>query len=125
MQALINWWTKFAEKHPQAAKWIREGGLFVIFGNLVTVIKLLLLMFLPALFKMLVGEVEWLWPNIPVTVLDVELNLSILGNALITDANGVVTGGLAFTLANLLTIVIGCTFLNGSDTLLKQFCFLG
>ena len=107
MQAIMNWWKKFEEKYPRAAKWVREGGLFAIFGNLVTVIKLLLLMFLPALFKLLVGEIEWLWPNIPVTILGVELNLSVLGNALVTDANGVVTGGLAFTLANLATIVIG------------------
>ena len=100
-------WENFKQKHPKAAKWLLTGGLFLIFSYVVTFIKLLLLMFLPDLFKALVGQVEWLWPNIPVTVLGVELNLSILGNALETDANGLVTGGLAFTLANLTTIVIG------------------
>lgn len=100
-------WESFAAKHPAAAKWLLTGGLFLIFSYVVTFIKLLLLMFLPDLFKKLVGEVEWLWPNIPVTVLGVKLNLSIIGNALETDANGLVTGGLAFTLANLTTIVIG------------------
>lgn len=45
--------------------------------------------------------------NIPVTILGVKLNLAILGNALATDANGVVSGGLAFTLANLTTIFLG------------------
>ena len=24
-------WKPFAEKHPAAAKWVREGGLFVVF----------------------------------------------------------------------------------------------
>lgn len=24
-------WNAFAEKHPAAAKWVREGGLFVVF----------------------------------------------------------------------------------------------
>ena len=24
-------WNTFAEKHPVAAKWVREGGLFVVF----------------------------------------------------------------------------------------------
>lgn len=24
-------WNTFAEKHPDAAKWVREGGLFVVF----------------------------------------------------------------------------------------------
>ena len=100
-------WENFKQKHPKAAKWLLTGGLFLIFSHVVTFIKLLLLMFLPDLFKSLVGETEWLWPNIPLTVLGVELNLSILGNALETDANGLVTGGLAFTLANLTTIVIG------------------
>lgn len=26
-------WNTFAEKHLAAAKWVREGGLFVIFGR--------------------------------------------------------------------------------------------
>ena len=35
-------------KQPGASKWIREGGLFVIVSNLITVFKYLLLTFLPA-----------------------------------------------------------------------------
>lgn len=97
----------FAEKHPKLMEWVRKGGLFVIFSYVVTFIKMLLLMFLPALFRGMVGDAEWLWPNIPVTILGVKLNLAILGNALATDANGVVSGGLAFTLANLTTIFLG------------------
>ena len=26
-------WNTFAEKHPAAAKWVREGGLFAIFPD--------------------------------------------------------------------------------------------
>ena len=26
-------WNTFAEKHPAAAKWVREGGLFAIFAE--------------------------------------------------------------------------------------------
>ena len=37
----------FSEKHPAAAKWIREGGLFIIFSYVVTFLKYLLLTFLP------------------------------------------------------------------------------
>ncbi len=107
----MNFVNKFAQKHPKLAEWIRKGGLFVIFSYVVTFIKMLLLMFLPALFRGMVGNAEWLWPNIPVTVLGVKLNLAIIGNALATDAAGVVTGGLAFTLANLTTIFIG-EFIN-------------
>ena len=46
----MNLWNNFAAKHPAAAKWVREGGLFVIVSNLITVLKYLLLQFLPALF---------------------------------------------------------------------------
>ena len=44
----MNLWKQFEEKYPKAAKWVREGGLFVIVSNLITVFKYLLLTFLPA-----------------------------------------------------------------------------
>ena len=44
----MQFWNSFAAKHPAAAKWVREGGLFVIVSNLITVFKYLLLQFLPA-----------------------------------------------------------------------------
>lgn len=90
----------FAEKHPKAAEWIRKGGLFVIFSYVVTFIKMLLLMFLPAFYKGIVGDFEWLWPNIPLTIAGVDFNLAIVGNSL-------ATGGMAYTLANLTTIFLG------------------
>lgn len=40
-----NIWNRFAEKHPSASKWIREGGLFVIVSNLITVLKYVMLLF--------------------------------------------------------------------------------
>ena len=46
----MNFWNNFAAKHPAAAKWVREGGLFVIVSNLITVFKYLLLQFCPYLF---------------------------------------------------------------------------
>ena len=27
----MKFWNDFAAKHPAAAKWVREGGLFVVF----------------------------------------------------------------------------------------------
>ena len=47
MAGIENLWQHFAETHPGAAKWIREGGLFVIVSNLITLLKYLLLLFLP------------------------------------------------------------------------------
>ena len=35
----MKFWNDFAAKHPAAAKWVREGGLFVIVSNLITAFK--------------------------------------------------------------------------------------
>ncbi len=100
---------EWMEKHPKAAKWIREGGLFLVFSYVVTFIKMLLLMFLPSLFHGMVGDVEWLFPGIPVSLFGVDFKLAIVGNALQQGADGayLVSSGLAFTLANLTAIVFG------------------
>ncbi len=105
MQGFKNW----MERHPKAAQWIREGGLFLVFSYVVTFIKMLLLMFLPAMFHGIVGDVEWLFPGVPVTLFGVDFKLAIVGNALETGADGayLINSGLAFTLANLTAIVFG------------------
>ena len=107
MESIKNWWNGVAEKHPKLAEWVRKGGLFLLFSYFVTFLKALLLMFLPDLFRCAVGNAEWLWPNIPVSLFGVDFNLAIIGNALLTDENGLITGGLAYTLANLVTICFG------------------
>ena len=96
----MGFWNSFTEKHPKAAQWIREGGLFLIFSYVVTGIKALLLIFLPGMYRGMVGEAEWMWPGIPVSLLGVDFSLAIVGNDL-------ASGGLAFTLANLTAIFFG------------------
>ena len=91
--------SSFAEKHPKAAQWIREGGLFLVFSYLVTFFKWVLLTFLPNFFHGIVGDVAWAWPGINVEVFGVPLTLAIIGNSL-------ADGGLAFTLANFTSIII-------------------
>lgn len=100
---------RFAEKHPKAAEWVRKGGLFLIFSWAVTALKAVILMFLPALYHGVVGDVEWLFPGIPVEMFGVGFKLSIIGNALEVGADGafLVNSGLAFTLANLTAIFFG------------------
>ena len=63
----MQFWNNFVEKHPAAAKWVREGGLFVIVSNLITVFKYLLLQFLPAAFSSL-PVVDFGWPGVDVTL---------------------------------------------------------
>ena len=42
---VMKWWGGFSEKHPSAAKWMREGGLFIIFSYVVTFLKYIMLQF--------------------------------------------------------------------------------
>ena len=74
----MQFWNTFAAKHPAAAKWVREGGLFVIVSNLITVFKYLLLQFLPAAFSSL-PVVDFGWPGIPVTLFGETFQWNILG----------------------------------------------
>lgn len=99
MNGFKNWWSNFAEKHPAASKWIREGGLFVIVSNLITVFKYLILQFLP---KMLTRfpETDFGWPGIDMTLFGETFKWNILGY----DA---VHGGLRYFVAYMFAMVIG------------------
>ena len=92
-------WNNFAAKHPAAAKWVREGGLFVIVSNLVTVFKYLLLQFLPAAFSSL-PVVDFGWPGIPVTLFGETFQWNILGY---DSAHG----GLPYFCAYMVAMVVG------------------
>ncbi len=92
-------WENFAAKHPAAAKWIREGGLFVIVSNLITVFKYLLLTFLPAAFAFL-GTKSFGWPGIPVTLFGETFQWNILGY---DQAHG----GLAYFVAYMIAMIVG------------------
>ena len=95
----MNFWNKFAEKHPGAAKWIREGGLFVIVSNVVTVIKYFILQFLPAAFAGL-GDASFGWPGIDVTLFGETFQWNILGY---DQAHG----GLAYFVAYIVAMFLG------------------
>lgn len=95
----MNLWLKFAEKNPKAAKWIREGGLFVIVSNLITVLKYFMLQFLPYAFVGL-GDKSFGWPGIPVTLFGESFEWNILGY---DSAHG----GLAYFAAYMLAMIIG------------------
>ncbi|MCD7750732.1 MAG: hypothetical protein LUI10_03175 [Lachnospiraceae bacterium] len=92
-------WNGFAVKYPSAAKWIREGGLFVIVSNLITVLKYLMLLFLPAAFTFL-GDRSFGWPGIEMTLFGETFAWNILGY---DQAHG----GLAYFCAYMVAMVIG------------------
>ena len=95
----MKFWTDFAEKHPAAAKWIREGGLFVIVSNLITVMKYFILLFLPAAFAFL-GDRSFGWPGIEVTLFGETFLWNIVGY---DQAHG----GLAYFVAYMIAMAIG------------------
>ena len=67
MNKLKSIWSSFADKYPSASKWIREGGLFVIVSNLITVLKYLMLLFLPLVFAGL-PKIDFGFPGIDITL---------------------------------------------------------
>ncbi len=92
-------WEGFAETHPSAAKWVREGGLFVIVSNLITVCKYLMLLFLPALFAGL-PNIDFGFPGISLTLFGETFKWNIIGY----DS---LHGGLPYFCAYMTAMVIG------------------
>lgn len=90
---------KWIDKHPKAAQWIREGGLFVLVSNGITVFKYLLLTFLPAAFAFL-GSRDFGFPGIDLELFGIEFKWYIIGY-------GADQGGIAYFTAYMIAMVIG------------------
>ena len=99
MEKLKNIWLGFEEKYPKASQWVREGGLFVIVSNVITIFKYLLLTFLPLAFAFM-GSQDFGFPGIDITLLGVEFKWYIIGY-------GADQGGLAYFTAYMIAMVIG------------------
>ena len=95
MEAIKKW----IEEHPKLAKWIREGGLFVLVSTVITVFKYLLLTFLPAAFAFL-PNIDFGFPGIDVTLFGETFKWNIIGY----DA---AHGGLPYFCAYMVAMVIG------------------
>lgn len=89
----------FVEKHPKLSKWIREGGLFVIISNVITVFKYLILQFLPKLFKSL-PLVAFGFPGVELTLFGKTFEWYIIGYSK-------EQGGLPYFCAYMIAMVIG------------------
>lgn len=95
----MSFWKKFEEKNPKLAKWVREGGLFVIISNLITVFKYLILQFLPKLFVSL-PLVDFGFPGMNLTLFGKTFKWYIIGY-------GADQGGLPYFCAYMIAMVIG------------------
>ena len=71
MKKLKVFWSGFVERHPKLSQWVREGGLFFIVSNLITVFKYLILTFLPAAFAFM-GSRDFGFPGIDITLFGIE-----------------------------------------------------
>lgn len=73
------WWLGFEAKNPKLSQWVREGGLFVLVSNFVTILRALLMTFLTPAFISLVGDAAWGWPEIDVTLFNITFTFNIVG----------------------------------------------
>ena len=99
MEKMRSIWNRFAAGHPSAAQWIREGGLYVLVCNGVTVFKYLLLTFLPAAFAFL-GTRDFGFPGINLTLFGIEFKWYIIGY-------GADQGGIAYFTAYMIAMFVG------------------
>lgn len=77
-----SFYMNISEKYPQEAKWIREGGLYVIVCNLITVLKYLMFQFLPYPFTGL-SQVDFGRLGMPMKLFGVTFKWNISATALI------------------------------------------
>lgn len=88
---------------PKVSKWVREGGLFFLFSNLVTIVQYIIYAFLPNLLGLELAGKEWSWPAIPVTLFGVDFTWNAIGYDVVYDTAGnvVIGGGLGYLIAML------------------------
>ena len=103
MNLIVNWWEHFSTKHPKAAKWIREGGLFVLFSNAVTIIQYIIYAFLPNLLGLKLAGMQWSFPAIPMELFGISFTWNALGYDVLYDASGnvIIGGGVGYLIAML------------------------
>ena len=103
MEKIKNMWSNFAEKYPKASKWVREGGLFIIFSNLVTIVQYIIYAFLPEMLGLELAGTEWSWPAIPVSMFGIDFTWNAIGYDVVYDPAGNVAigGGLGYLIAML------------------------
>lgn len=96
---MIKWWNSFVEKHPKLSQWIREGGLFVVVSNVITVFKYLILTFLPAAFAFM-GTRDFGFPGVELTLFGISFKWYIIGY-------GAEQGGISYFTAYMIAMFIG------------------
>lgn len=92
-------WEDFARKRPDTAKWVREGGAFLLASAAITILKYILLQFLPYAFTGL-PVIDFGFPGIEVELFGERFQWNIIGY----DAGH---GGLPYFCAYMIAMVLG------------------
>ena len=98
-------WKDFENKNPKISQWVREGGLFVLVSNFVTILRALLMTFLTPAFEGL-GKHSWGWPDITfaIPMTDKSFTFNVIGY-------GEDVGGFAYFIAFLVASLF-CEVIN-------------
>lgn len=89
----------FSKRCPKIFKWLREGGMFVVASNMITVFKYILLLFLPYVFIKL-PNIDFGFPGIDITLFGETFKWNIIGY----DAS---YGGLPYFCAYMIAMFLG------------------
>ena len=89
----------WVDRHPKTARLLRQGGLFVVVSNAITVFKALALMVLPGVFGFL-GNGDFGFPGTEMSLWGIPFKWYIIGYS--AEA-----GGLAYFAAYMVAMIIG------------------
>lgn len=91
-------WGSFQRDHPRITKWICQIVYFFVFSMAVTVFQYLVFTFMPSILGKELAGTEFMWPQIPMKLFDVDFTWSILGYNVLHDVGGevLVGGGLGY-----------------------------
>lgn len=78
MQKFKALWREYEEKNPKISAWVREGGLFFLVSNLITIIRGLLIGILQPAFSFL-GTGAIGFPNLTLNLFGIEFSWYIIG----------------------------------------------
>lgn len=79
MEKIKALWNNFASKHPKISQWVREGGLFFIVSNGITIVRGFFIKLLQLILVPLLGVAAFGFPGIPLDIFGIKFDWYILG----------------------------------------------
>lgn len=103
MKGIKECWMRYSRKHATVTKWLREGGLFLLFSNLVTIIQYVIYSFLPEVLGQKAAGIAWSWPALPVKLFGIEFTWNVIGYDVLYSESGevMIGGGVGYLIAML------------------------